>query len=951
MAKQFWEDSQIVEPAPTQQTQRRREPPPVIAFDDPTPNPADQRGKELRNRQIERDLETPKPDPNAPKLPTGYRWKGGVVNGEAERIPGTQNADGTAVPAAEFNRARDYVGMYEGLQGSANDFEDNFGGNLLGGIENTLQAYGLDFGMDTPGQSEWWATFKGLDNQIRNDLFGSALTESERQAYAGTTVEPGMTPEKIKANLTKRAGILRGALIRDRDFMLSNGRKPDAVDALYRPIIEAQRRLEDTVLNADVRALPKLPFDQQGGTGYNMPGGDRPALGSSPGQIAQIIARNPDITASGLNDWAQNALGSPIGPPEEVQRLIAEYRRTGQLPEDAAIIEMGRNAELDAQLKARGLEDGPSRAQSFAGGYTGTLVDEGAGIVGGLTDLVTGGSFVDGYTRERDLIRRADEKGSTAATIAGAAFSPIAAFKNPTNSVRIAANRGALGGAVFGFGSGEGAADTIVDTAAGGVIGAGLGAVAQRFLGGRPPGAPPATPSASAKAYQDQINAGVPNPTLGSTKGGAYATAENALALAPGGGKVATNTQANLQGAAQAADDVANRFGNGGSFVSRGEALIDGANKWMDKAEQVVRKAYDAVPISSKARASTQNTQAYLDSVADEFDSQVLQQAFQSGELATFGKAVKGDLTWKDIKSWRSRIGGLIGQAVLVGDDVGAKQLRGLYGSLSDDMRATASALGPNALSKFERANALFQGKQERIEKTLVSILGKSGDDPAERAAGLIETISKANKRTSDIKKLADIRKSIPADEWSTVSSSMIRLMGQPRDNPALAFSPESFLSAFKGMDDAAKNIIFGKSELRSRLDDFASAMEGLATVQKSGNPSRSGVLGSLLVGLGNLSTLGSAALTANLASRLWTNPRFVQWATGYTKMIRGAAQGGRMPSAAAIANQSNLMGKAAASAGASANDVLNMQQALGSAFEQTPNRLAAEPTDEQGQM
>jgi hypothetical protein len=900
---------------------------------------------------------TPIADPNAPKLPTGYRWKNGIVGGEAERIPGTAGADGTAIPAGEFNTARGFVGQYESLRRSADTFDDDFGGNVLGGVENTLQAYGFDFGMATPGQSEWWADFKGNDNVIRNELFGSALTDTEKAAYSATTIEPGMSPDKIKANLKRRADILQNALMRDRDFMLANGRKPEAVDAIYRPILEAQRRLEENVANADVRDLPRLPQGTQ--IEFGMDGGDQlTGFRFNPQQLSQLqtfMAQNPNASAAEVNAFATGAFGRTLGTPEQVEAAMAYYRQTGRMPgidysrEDAA-----RQAQLDAELAARGQAGGANTSALIAQGLTG-LTDEASGVAGGIANLAQGRSFVDGYMQERDLVRRSLEVGrereGVLPELVGNIVSPVGAFRAPAATLRGAAAQGAAGGAYFGFAGGEGTADTIVDTAAGAGLGAVLGAGAQRLLGGRGGGGGGGTPRPAAQAYQDQLNAGVPNPTLGSTMGGSAAIAENALALSPGGGRVAANIRENVAGAAQGAQGLADRFGPGGSFTSRGEALIEGANKWRDKAQAVVGKAYDAIPISPKAPASTPNTRAFLDGQADRFDSPVLQQAFANGKMAQFSDAVDAGLTWRDIKGWRTEIGDLIGEALIVGDRLGKKQLRGLYASLSDDMKATATALGPDALRKFERANTLNRQKEERLEKALVSILGKDGTNPAERAAKLIDTISLNNSGTADIKKLAEIRKSIPGDEWDSVSSSMIRLMGQPLNKESRDFSPQTFLTAFKNMDPAAKNIIFGKSDLRKELDGFANAMEGLATVQNSGNPSGTARVVNMLFGLTNVGTLGAQALTANVVSRLWANPRFVQWATGYTKMVKGAAKAGKMPTAANIEKQLNLGGKAAAAAGASANDVLNMQAALRSAFEQSPGRLAAEPTDEQGQM
>lgn len=934
MAQNFWENDEVIAPAQTraQPVPRRGAPQPIIAFEKPAVDPLDRRKDEIAIAKGERDLAT---GPMAERKAAADAAK---AEAEAARIAANQDTTegektaaflGTRVASSLQNLAR---------IGKANP--DAREPSLL--VEGVR---GLPFFGETAANF-----LTDSDRQIVEaaelDLLDAALTLGTGAAYTAEQLAGyrksyfprlGDSPETRKAKEQSLKVLLEAARVKA-------GRASGEID----------KALQAAGMAEAPAGLPQGTQIEFGMDGSGAPTGFR----FNPQQLAQLqsfMAQNPNASAAELNAFSSGAFGQTLGTPEQVDQAMAYFRQTGQMPGiDYSTTDAMRQSELDAQLKARGQEGGTSTAGLIAQGITANLGDEAAGVAGGVMNALQGRSFVDGYTQERDLARRADEIGrereGMLPELFGSVVSPVGAFRAPAATVRGAAAQGAAGGAAFGFGAGEGAVDTVVDTAAGAALGAGLGAGAQRLLGGRGGGGG-GPPRPAAQAYQDQLDAGVPNPTLGSTMGGAAAIAENALALSPGGGRVAAGIRENVEGAGQGAQALADRFGPGGSFASRGEALIEGANKWRDKAQAVVGKAYDAIPISPKAPASTPNTRAFLDGQADRFDSPVLQDAFANGKMARFSEAVDAGLTWRDIKGWRTEIGDLIGEAMIVGDGIGKKQLRNLYASLSDDMKATASSLGPDALRKFERANTLNRQKEERVEKALVSILGKDGTNPAERAAKLIDTISQNNSGSADIKKLAEIRKSIPGDEWDSVSSSMIRLLGQPLNKESRDFSPQSFVTAFKNMDPAAKNIIFGKNELRKELDGFANAMEGLATVQGSGNPSGTAKIVNVLFGLTNLSSLGTQALTANAASRLWTNPRFVQWATGYTKMAKGAAKAGKMPTAANLEKQLNLGGKAAAAAGASANDVLNMQAALRSAFEQSPGRLAAEPTDEQGQM
>jgi hypothetical protein len=215
--------------------------------------------------------------------------------------------------------------------------------------------------------------------------------------------------------------------------------------------------------------------------------------------------------------------------------------------------------------------------------------------------------------------------------------------------------------------------------------------------------------------------------------------------------------------------------------------------------------------------------------------------------------------------------------------------LRGLYGALSKDMNATAAAQGPDALRKFEFANDLFKQVQDRIENTLVKVLGKTGDKPAESAAKLMDTYAKGNSGSADIRALAEIRKSIPKEEWGTVSSSVYRLMGQPMGSEGRDFSATTAMKNWNDMSPAARDIFFGKGEWRKEIERFNDVLGGMARMESKGNPSGTARIAQLMAFV----TGGAVAVTGQLASagalgKLWQSPAFVKWATGYTKMVNG---------------------------------------------------------------
>jgi hypothetical protein len=86
------------------------------------------------------------------------------------------------------------------------------------------------------GMADWWADYQSMDNVIRNQLFGSALTEHEKQAYAATTITPRMDPKQIVERFNRRRAIINAVAARQQNFLKKNGYDPDAVDALFAPL-------------------------------------------------------------------------------------------------------------------------------------------------------------------------------------------------------------------------------------------------------------------------------------------------------------------------------------------------------------------------------------------------------------------------------------------------------------------------------------------------------------------------------------------------------------------------------------------------------------------------------------------------------------------------------------------------------------------------------------------
>jgi hypothetical protein len=435
-------------------------------------------------------------------------------------------------------------------------------------------------------------------------------------------------------------------------------------------------------------------------------------------------------------------------------------------------------------------------------------------------------------------------------------------------------------------------------------------------------------------------------------------------------------------------------YGDATTLDAGGRAAQSGAKNWLGRFDRVTKKVYDAIPIHPTAQATLQNTREALSGMLNIFQSNPkMREIFQNGTLKRYLQALDeqpdaadeagqanplagvlrtlgrttdagaGELSWQDLKHFRSIIGEQIGDQRF-SDSPLKSQMRGLYGALSEDMRATAASRGPRALHAFERANDFYRQGQDRIDGALVRILGDDSKNTPEAAAAAIQTIARSGRGSSNIQQLTAIRSSLrKGDDWNEVASSLINLMGRPANSGGRNFDPEAFVRNYSDMSEPARNLLFGdggRGRLRQKLDEFVMVSQRLARTDALRNKSNTapvGIAAGTIIGssattaasLGHpvgaaitaLTAAGGAAVNYS-AAKLWTNPDFVQWATGYTKLMAN----GKPSAQAAWVNRLNTVARAEP---AIANDVLGLQQQLKQSLgAQFTDRAAASDTDEQ---
>lgn len=499
------------------------------------------------------------------------------------------------------------------------------------------------------------------------------------------------------------------------------------------------------------------------------------------------------------------------------------------------------------------------------------------------------------------------------------------------------ARLGAGTGAVYGFNSGE---DGLENRARSSVIGAGAGAaggvVIPEFLGlgvagealaarnaarnaaNRPPVPPLVDPvtgrlNEPLEAVSPGQRVGAANQfgidlPLGSATDRGGAIIERRLDIRPASAGRMNDARRKVEGqVSDAVENVAGQFGSSRTLNEGGSSLQSGAMSWMARADVVDTKVYDAIPISPTSPANLNATMATLADLSNKIKSNPqLNEELKDKNLVTFLDALnQGGLTWEDTKAFRSFIGDKIGQ-FRFSQDAREGGYRALYGALSEDMRNTAAAQGPKALRAFERANSFHAAKEARIDGALKQILGNDMNLNAEAAAAKVRAMTFGGKGGADLARLAEIRAStVKGGAWDEIAATLIRMGGQPANSEGRAFDPGVFVKWYADMAEPARKMLF-KPELRKSLDQFVAVNQRLANSNALRNTSNTALAsptgtfsvpsaaaafftGYPFIAAGILAATGVKAGGELLMAKAWTNPKFVRWATGFS---RAAASG-----------------------------------------------------------
>lgn len=248
----------------------------------------------------------------------------------------------------------------------------------------------------------------------------------------------------------------------------------------------------------------------------------------------------------------------------------------------------------------------------------------------------------------------------------------------------------------------------------------------------------------------------------------------------------------------------------------------------------------------------------------------------------------KGKTNFEVLKSLRSSFGQEL-ENVKWGDvppDI--REIKQIYGALSEDMRRAAEEHGQAALRAFDRANKYNRAYHQRIDR-IQSVINKKNPEQAYVDAFSEQKIGGT--------KIRAILQSIPKEDQKEVVSAFIARMGKApasqQDEYGQIFDIGKFANNYRALNPAARQALFSRfgSQFKKDMDTIADiAIEISRSRGILANPSGTAASiapvatttaagGALAAGKFSFATgiLGTVAIGSGL-SRLFTNQKFVNW-------------------------------------------------------------------------
>lgn len=391
-----------------------------------------------------------------------------------------------------------------------------------------------------------------------------------------------------------------------------------------------------------------------------------------------------------------------------------------------------------------------------------------------------------------------------------------------------------------------------------------------------------AAPNAKQAAARAAGDLGI-TPSLGMT-------GKTGASIAAGLEKVPLAGSAIARDATRAVSEVEGAFAKTVANVGKplspydaGAALQGGLRKFVKDFKAKSTQLYDNIPINADTIVSADNTVSRIDEAKAIFaNNPEIAKKLGATEWDAISAELKAKkIPWQALKEFRSQVGRAIGEFKGALGDTDRAKLERLYGALTSDMEAAAKAAGPGAYSAWQRANQFYRAGAQRIERSLDKTI--SAESP-ERAFEAFSALTKADRSTSDLQRMRQIKASVSRDDWNDVSASIVDRLGRASAGTQNAagdvFSPGRFLTEWNKLSPEGRRILLPE-DARVELEKLAKVAESVKSANLERNFSNTGTaVGWLATIFGTAADMGTTATAlagANLSARGLTNVTFLR--------------------------------------------------------------------------
>lgn len=208
------------------------------------------------------------PQPRQLQLDTDEKGNRLIVNPDGTTTPllgpdGKQvKGKGTerALPAPLQKQLTEAAELADATERFKTTFKDTYAGKTITGeLGNVV---GRHFGDDT-GQSQWWQDYELHQSQIRNKLFGSALTTAEIEAWNKSAINPRMESSEVRKNLTRRDALEKRGIDRLMKGSVAGGYNREQIEAFTGRSVDTSPAAP-AATPATPNARTRIRFDSQG---------------------------------------------------------------------------------------------------------------------------------------------------------------------------------------------------------------------------------------------------------------------------------------------------------------------------------------------------------------------------------------------------------------------------------------------------------------------------------------------------------------------------------------------------------------------------------------------------------------------------------------------------------------------------------------------------------------